>query len=115
MRHGTRTAVARSLPAPCWVLAVEVGFEPTEGLPPHTLSRRAPSATRRLHRRRAYLTGPARAGPPCPAATSGVPALAGVPELLEEVAQQRAALGRQHAADDLDIRSEPAVMQRVPQ
>ena len=37
----------------CWV-AVEVGFEPTEGLPPHTLSRRAPSATRRLHRRRAY-------------------------------------------------------------
>ena len=30
--------------------AVEVGFEPTEGLPPHTLSRRAPSATRRLHR-----------------------------------------------------------------
>src|SRR5512142_929290 len=35
-------------------VAVEVGFEPTEGLPPHTLSRRAPSATRRLHRRRAY-------------------------------------------------------------
>ena len=31
-------------------VAVEVGFEPTEGLPPHTLSRRAPSATRRLHR-----------------------------------------------------------------
>src|SRR5438128_1926156 len=37
-------------------MAVEVGFEPTEGLPPHTLSRRAPSATRRLHRRRAYPT-----------------------------------------------------------
>ena len=36
--------------------AVEVGFEPTEGLPLHTLSRRAPSATRRLHRRRAYRT-----------------------------------------------------------
>jgi DNA-binding NarL/FixJ family response regulator len=32
-------------------MAVEVGFEPTEGLPLHTLSRRAPSATRRLHRR----------------------------------------------------------------
>src|ERR1700691_2642037 len=36
--------------------AVEVGFEPTEGLPPHTLSRRAPSATRRLHRGEAYLS-----------------------------------------------------------
>ncbi|SQD93981.1 hypothetical protein FMEAI12_2140009 [Parafrankia sp. Ea1.12] len=36
--------------------AVEVGFEPTEGLPPHTLSRRAPSATRRLHRGLAYAT-----------------------------------------------------------
>jgi hypothetical protein len=36
-------------------VAVEVGFEPTDGLPHHTLSRRAPSATRRLHRRRAYL------------------------------------------------------------
>jgi hypothetical protein len=33
------------------ICAVEVGFEPTEELPPHTLSRRAPSATRRLHRR----------------------------------------------------------------
>src|SRR5437764_6150629 len=40
--------------------AVEVGFEPTEGLPPHTLSRRAPSATRRLHRRRAYRRGTSR-------------------------------------------------------
>ena len=39
-----------------WSVAVEVGFEPTEGLRPHTLSRRAPSATRRLHRRRAYST-----------------------------------------------------------
>jgi hypothetical protein len=34
--------------------AVEVGFEPTDELPHHTLSRRAPSATRRLHRSRAY-------------------------------------------------------------
>ena len=42
--------------------AVEVGFEPTEGLPPHTLSRRAPSATRRLHRRRAYLNPGVRGG-----------------------------------------------------
>ena len=42
--------------------AVEVGFEPTEGLPPHTLSRRAPSATRRLHRWRAYLNQPALGG-----------------------------------------------------
>ena|SRR5215472_13570818 len=38
------------------VRAVEVGFEPTDELPHHTLSRRAPSATRRLHRRRAYLS-----------------------------------------------------------
>src|SRR3984885_12391270 len=37
-------------------VAVEVGFEPTEGLPLHTLSRRAPSATRRLHRGWAYPT-----------------------------------------------------------
>ena len=35
-------------------LAVAVGFEPTEELPPHTLSRRAPLAARTLHRRRAY-------------------------------------------------------------
>src|SRR5438270_8689977 len=35
-------------------LAVEVGFEPTEELPPHTLSRRAPLAARTLHRERAY-------------------------------------------------------------
>src|SRR5436305_5306561 len=42
--------------------AVEVGFEPTEGLPPHTLSRRAPSATRRLHRRRAYPNPRVREG-----------------------------------------------------
>src|SRR5260370_3191828 len=37
-------------------LAVEVGFEPTEGLPPHTLSRRAPSATRPPHPPRAHPT-----------------------------------------------------------
>jgi hypothetical protein len=33
-------------------LAVAVGFEPTEELPPHTLSRRAPSAARTRHRGR---------------------------------------------------------------
>jgi hypothetical protein len=36
------------------LMAVEVGFEPTEVLPPHTLSRRARSATTRLHRDGAY-------------------------------------------------------------
>ena len=42
--------------------AVEVGFEPTDELPHHTLSRRAPSATRRHHRRAAYrITTIARA------------------------------------------------------
>jgi hypothetical protein len=40
----------------CRSMAVEVGFEPTDELPHHTLSRRAPSATRRLHRSRAYLS-----------------------------------------------------------
>ena len=47
-------------------MAVAVGFEPTEELPPHTLSRRAPSAARTRHRRRDYLirrTSPNRAGP----------------------------------------------------
>ena len=36
-----RTATGPSSGAPGW-LAVAVGFEPTEGLHPHTLSRRAP-------------------------------------------------------------------------
>ena len=35
-------------------VAVAVGFEPTEELPPHTLSRRAPSAARTRHRGRGY-------------------------------------------------------------
>jgi hypothetical protein len=38
-------------------LAVAVGFEPTEGVNPHTLSRRAPSAARTRHRRRGYPSG----------------------------------------------------------
>lgn len=37
--------------------AVAVGFEPTEGVNPHTLSRRAPSAARTRYRREAYRTG----------------------------------------------------------
>ena len=37
-------------------LAVAVGFEPTDGLHRHTLSRRAPSAARTRHRRRDYRT-----------------------------------------------------------
>ena len=53
--------------------AVEVGFEPTEGLPPHTLSRRAPSATRRLHRRRAYPNPCVRAAPGAGAALPARP------------------------------------------
>ena len=44
-------------------MAVEVGFEPTDRLPHHTLSRRAPSATRRLHRGAAYrITAQSRTG-----------------------------------------------------
>ena len=36
-------------------MAVPVGFEPTEGVNPHTLSRRAPLAARTRHRRLDYL------------------------------------------------------------
>ncbi len=61
LRPGGLQKDERQLPAQdhAWSVAVEVGFEPTEDLRLHTLSRRAPSATRRLHRRRAYPT-PAR-------------------------------------------------------
>src|SRR6266568_3398595 len=75
-------------------MAVEVGFEPTEDLRLHTLSRRAPSATRRLHRRRAYRTWPVSL-PRCQAASGGGPALG------EEVAQQGTALVGEHAAQNL--------------
>ena len=40
------------------ISAVAVGFEPTEELPPHTLSRRAPLAARTRHRRRGYRVIP---------------------------------------------------------
>src|SRR5690606_16232761 len=56
--HGKRNArpthVDRSGVSRC--RAVAEGFEPSEGLPPHTLSRRAPSAARTHHRARAYPT-----------------------------------------------------------
>jgi hypothetical protein len=39
-----------------WWLAVAVGFEPTEGVNPHALSRRAPSAARTRYRRSPYRT-----------------------------------------------------------
>ena len=47
------TLVARTSVLRCWPAAVAVGFEPTDVLPRHTLSRRAPSAARTRHRRRA--------------------------------------------------------------
>jgi hypothetical protein len=63
-----------------------VGFEPTDELPHHTLSRRAPSATRRLHRSRAYLSWRrARSSQP-----------------LEEIPEQREAIIGQDLAYDLD-------------
>src|SRR5579859_1216037 len=75
--------------------AVEVGFEPTEGLPPHTLSRRAPSATRRLHRGRAYPNPDVRAAP-----RAGHGLLPGSwlrePARGEEVAEHGPAFLRQH-------------------
>src|ERR1700684_971281 len=88
-RPGARSAAA---------MAVEVGFEPTEELPLHTLSRRAPSATRRLHRRRAYRRSePFR-----------------LPALTEESLEQGGALLRQHSPAHLDWRPEPGIMQDVP-
>jgi hypothetical protein len=63
-------------------VAVAVGFEPTEGLPPHTLSRRAPSAARTRHRRVAYLSRSA-------------PIVGSLPG--EKVAQQLSALVGEHA------------------
>ena len=98
----------------CRSVAVEVGFEPTEGLPLHTLSRRAPSATRRLHRRRAYLTGGrSQQGSRCSRRfhRAGRPGLA---PPGEELAQQVCTLLLQHAADHLHVRGEPAVAQHVP-
>src|SRR5207244_9447909 len=37
--------------------AVAAGFEPARGLPPYTLSRRAPSSARAGHRSRVYEVG----------------------------------------------------------
>src|ERR1700685_960783 len=98
--------------------AVEVGFEPTEGLPLHTLSRRAPSATRRLHRRRAYPTRATRRL--ARQISSGSAALSRRPRGLlaaagEERAQQRRTLVLEHAADHLDAVREPPVAQHIPQ
>ncbi len=122
-------------------MAVEVGFEPTEGLPPHTLSRRAPSATRRLHRRRAYPTTghtPHEAHAPnrvvnaafntrergrcsiqhapgeAPCAR-GPPSDLGTAAAREELTKQRAAFGGQHAADNLGLVIETAITNHVPQ
>src|SRR5580692_12333052 len=95
--------------------AVEVGFEPTEGLHLHTLSRRAPSATRRLHRRRAYPTWAIgrRSEQISPRSAAGPLGL--LPAPREELTQQRRALVLEHAADHLDAVREPAVAQHIPQ
>src|SRR6266700_3792453 len=90
-------------------LAVEVGFEPTEGLPPHTLSRRAPSATRRLHRGRAYPTRPVLPRKRRSGNRPLWPTAAG-----EEITQQRAAIGGEHAADDLRLVIEAPVTDHIP-
>ena len=91
--------------------AVEVGFEPTEGLPPHTLSRRAPSATRRLHRRRAYPNPRVRGG-----MTFRREAATGVrPSRGEEVTQQGTALTGENPADDFGAVVQASVPQHVPE
>ncbi len=105
---------------------MEVGFEPTEGLPLHTLSRRAPSATRRLHRRRAYLS-PERTA--CTARQIGCPAQSRLPaapgvdgkprasltQSLEELANQPCARIREYSADHLDGLAEAAIPNHVPE
>ena len=92
----------------CRSVAVEVGFEPTDELPHHTLSRRAPSATRRLHRSRAYLSR-SLGGERDARRTGRV-----LTQFAEEAAQQRRALVREHSADYLDRRAEPRIVQHVP-
>src|SRR5215475_8837447 len=105
MRLAGHEAAARLPPRPAFVQvrAVEVGFEPTEGLPLHTLSRRAPSATRRLHRRRAYRR---RAVPG--SLRSALPAA------LEELGEDRCALVGEDSAQHLHWRAESRIVQYVP-
>src|SRR5215475_16089662 len=91
-------------------VAVEVGFEPTEDLRLHTLSRRAPSATRRLHRGRAY---PTRAGADRRAGDARSAAVSAA--LREELPEQRPAVFRQDSAHHLGAMIEPAVTQDVPE
>src|SRR5271169_3577082 len=86
-------------------LAVEVGFEPTEGLPPHTLSRRAPSATRRLHRGRAYLKRRPDGGRAGPLLSAVLPAGG------EELTEYGTALAGQDTADDF----RPVIQAPVPE
>ena len=50
-------------------MAVAVGFEPTDGLPRHTLSRRAPSAARTRHRGAGYRSLAAAAKSGCATST----------------------------------------------
>jgi hypothetical protein len=87
-------------------MAVEVGFEPTEVLPPHTLSRRARSATTRLHRDGAY-----RAGSLTPQALRR---RAAGPLSGEEISKQRSAFGLAHPGYDLGSPIESAVADHVP-
>ena len=97
--------------------AVEVGFEPTEGLPLHTLSRRAPSATRRLHRSRAYPSGWHSRTGGLHRSSGRLPGLSPATQLAqatEEVPKQRGALVAEHVGQNLDWRAQPGVVQEVP-
>src|SRR5947208_10458407 len=79
--------------------AVEVGFEPTDELPHHTLSRRAPSATRRLHQE-GSLPEVGRSS---------------VPSAAEEFGEQGGAFVGEDAGDDFGAVVEPAVAYDVPE
>ena len=81
--------------------AVAVGFEPTVELPPHTLSRRAPSAARTRHRGRGYRSD-----------RSGAKSLR--PVVGEELAQQLPTLIGEHSAHDLEPVVQPAVSHEIP-
>src|SRR5215211_4970702 len=119
--------------SPCSV-AVAVGFESTEAVNPHTLSRRAPSAARTRHRRRGYRiitpdreTVPLRRGRRAESAiwsdqavtvadlTNDALGGSGSAVAGEEIPDHRAALILQDSGDHLRTVVEPPVAHDVPE
>src|SRR5918997_3631209 len=80
-------------------MAVAVGFEPTKGVNPYALSRRAPSAARTRYRRSPYRTYRCR-----PSAVAS-----------KELSKQGSALVSKDTTDDLGTVRRPAGPDHVPQ